>query len=108
MLSSCTRETKIEVIYNNEILPGKSANAQNKKPSADSIDNVENVKGDLTAESSVTSSGESDDASSVVYITPTGKKYHFNSDCAGKNSVETTLSEALDKNLTPCKKCVKQ
>lgn len=108
MLSSCTRETKIEVIYNNEILPGKSANAQNRNSSADSIDNAENVKGDLTAESSVTSSGESADASSVVYITPTGKKYHFNSGCAGKNSVETTLAEALDKNLTPCKKCVKQ
>ncbi|MBO5370160.1 MAG: hypothetical protein J6B23_05735 [Clostridia bacterium] len=108
MLSSCTRETKIEVIYNNEILPGKSANAQNRNSSADSIDNAEKAKNNQTDESDISSSDESVDASSRVYITPSGKKYHFNSGCAGKNSVETTLAEALNKNLTPCKKCVKQ
>lgn len=40
-----------------------------------------------------------------VYITPTGKRYHFNSSCGGKNSYPTSLSKAKQMGLTPCKKC---
>lgn len=43
--------------------------------------------------------------SRTVYITPTGKRYHFLSSCGGKNSYEVTLSEAKGKGLTPCQKC---
>ena len=51
---------------------------------------------------------ESDDTSSVVvYITPTGKRYHNSSTCGGKNSKKTDLQAALALGLTPCKKCVK-
>lgn len=39
-----------------------------------------------------------------VYITPTGKKYHFSSDCAGPNATPISLSEA-QKYYDPCKKC---
>lgn len=42
---------------------------------------------------------------SGVYRTPTGKRYHFDAECGGKNSFETTLDEAIGIGLTPCKKC---
>ncbi len=41
-----------------------------------------------------------------TYRTPRGKKYHFDPDCGGKNSYKTTLEEAKNSGLTPCKKCV--
>lgn len=44
--------------------------------------------------------------SGVVYITPSGKKYHYSASCAGKNAIATTLDEA-SKTHEPCKKCVK-
>lgn len=40
----------------------------------------------------------------TVYVTPSGKKYHYIKSCAGKNAKKTTLKEAK-KNHTPCKKC---
>ena len=43
--------------------------------------------------------------SRVVYRTPTGKRYHFDPECGGKNSTATTLDAAVDSGLTPCKKC---
>lgn len=41
----------------------------------------------------------------IVYITPTGKKYHIRATCAGKNAIEINLDEAKQK-YEPCKKCV--
>lgn len=41
----------------------------------------------------------------VVYITPTGKCYHYKKSCAGKNAIETTLDKCNGKR--PCKKCVR-
>lgn len=40
----------------------------------------------------------------TVYVSPTGKKYHYTKACAGKHPIKTTLSQAK-KNHTPCKKC---
>lgn len=40
-----------------------------------------------------------------VYITPSGKRYHYSLTCAGKNGRKVTLSEAVQKGLTACKKC---
>ena len=42
-----------------------------------------------------------------IYCTPKGKRYHFAPDCGGKNSRETTWTEAQARGLTPCKKCAK-
>lgn len=41
----------------------------------------------------------------VVYITPTGKCYHYRQSCAGKNAIKTTLDKCKGKR--PCKKCVR-
>lgn len=41
----------------------------------------------------------------LVYRTPSGKRYHFDPDCGGKNSYQTTLDAAKSAGLTPCQKC---
>ncbi len=46
------------------------------------------------------------EVSGEIYRTPTGKKYHMDADCGGKNSYEVTLEEAINAGLTPCRKCV--
>lgn len=51
------------------------------------------------------SSGTQNTQSRTVYITPTGKKYHYDNNCNGGTYIESTMSEALSKGLTPCKKC---
>lgn len=43
--------------------------------------------------------------SGTVYVTPTGKRYHLDPDCGGKNAHASTLDAALNSGLTPCKKC---
>ena len=41
----------------------------------------------------------------TVYRTPTGKKYHLDMDCGGKNSYSVDLDSAINSGLTPCSKC---
>lgn len=41
----------------------------------------------------------------TVYVTPTGKRYHYSKDCAGKNGTAATLQQAQARGLTPCAKC---
>ena len=48
-----------------------------------------------------------DQTSKTVYVTKTGKRYHYNSNCNGGTYIKITLSQALSKGLTPCNKCVK-
>ncbi|MBE7027662.1 MAG: hypothetical protein E7407_01335 [Ruminococcaceae bacterium] len=40
-----------------------------------------------------------------VFISPTGKKYHHRSTCAGKNAIPIYLETAKN-YYAPCKKCV--
>lgn len=42
----------------------------------------------------------------TVYVTPTGKKYHYSDSCNGGTYRPSTLSEALRRGLKPCNKCV--
>lgn len=42
----------------------------------------------------------------TVYITETGKKYHYDGSCNGGKYRPVSLSEALAYGLEPCKKCV--
>lgn len=41
----------------------------------------------------------------VVYVTPTGSKYHFDPDCAGENATPTTYYDVEIMELEPCGKC---
>ncbi|MGO5027824.1 stalk domain-containing protein [Candidatus Agathobaculum pullicola] len=54
---------------------------------------------------SVNADGQEDSIPSTVYITPSGKRYHYEASCAGKNATPTTLSNAKSRGLTPCQKC---
>lgn len=40
----------------------------------------------------------------TVYVTPSGKKYHYSASCAGKNARATTLSVAQVGGKGPCSK----
>ena len=42
----------------------------------------------------------------TIYVTRTGKRYHYDGNCNGGTYYATTLSDALSRGLTPCKKCV--
>ena len=44
--------------------------------------------------------------SRTVYVTRTGSKYHYDNSCNGGTYYRSTLSEALQRGLEPCKKCV--
>ena len=41
-----------------------------------------------------------------VYITENGERYHFNDNCSKGEYFQVTIDEALEKGLTPCKRCV--
>ena len=41
----------------------------------------------------------------TVYVTPTGKRYHYDPHCNDGTYIASTLEEALAAGLTPCKKC---
>ena len=42
----------------------------------------------------------------TVYVTETGKRYHYSSTCNGGTYYASTLQAALARGLTPCQKCV--
>lgn len=60
----------------------------------------------MSATTAKASSGSSSTGKTTygVYITPTGKCYHFSKSCAGKNAISTTRDFA-ESNYRPCKKC---
>lgn len=41
-----------------------------------------------------------------IYVTKSGKHYHFDGSCNGGTYYEATLAEAMGRGLTPCDKCV--
>lgn len=41
-----------------------------------------------------------------IYVTATGKRYHYSGTCNGGTYYEATLAEAMGRGLTPCDKCV--
>lgn len=41
-----------------------------------------------------------------IYVTKTGKRYHYDEHCNGGTYYEATLAEAMGRGLTPCEKCI--
>ena len=55
---------------------------------------------------SKTSTSNSDSSKKYVFITPTGKKYHYDPSCAGvENCIRMELNEAKSKGYTECSRC---
>ena len=52
------------------------------------------------------SSGTNAQYSGTVYITPSGKRYHYSATCGGKNSYPVSLDSAKAMGKTPCGTCV--
>ena len=71
--------------------------------------NRSNPASNVTSKKKQTSSSSNSNNShgKLVYATPKGKRYHFDPDCGGKNSYQTTLDAAKARGLTPCNKCAK-
>ena len=49
---------------------------------------------------------EPEERGQTLYAAPSGKRYHYDPRCPGKNSTEITWDEVTARGLTPCKKCV--
>lgn len=78
--------------------PSKNSN----KKSASSSSSKTNSS---TKNSSSSSSNSNNTHGKIIYRTPSGKRYHFDPDCGGKNSYQVTLDAAKSAGLTPCQKC---
>lgn len=91
--------TNITNINTNEI----STNKELKSNNSTSINTSTSTKKTTTQSTSATTK----DNSRTVYVTPTGKRYHYISTCGGKNSTASTLNKAKARGLTPCQKCAK-
>jgi len=60
----------------------------------------------LSTLTTVSDYNTSTEISGTIYRTPTGKRYHFDASCGGKNSYTISFDEAINSGLTPCQKCV--
>ena len=65
----------------------------------------EDAAPETEAETEKETESEAVEQGTTVYITPTGKKYHLRSTCAGKNAKATTLEAAIAAGLGPCGSC---
>ena len=90
----------------------KQAEEQAKKQTQSTTTQKNSSSSQTTSTSSQQSTSSSSSQSNSnnthgksVYRTPSGKRYHFDPDCGGKNSYQTTLDAAKSAGLTPCQKC---
>lgn len=58
-----------------------------------------------TEEKPASTTAEVTPSSDTVYITKSGSRYHLSYTCGGNEYYECTLEQALERGLTPCKKC---
>lgn len=57
------------------------------------------------AEMKSETSAETKPQSRTVYVTMSGKRYHYSNSCNGGTYYESTLDAAQARGLTPCQKC---
>lgn len=65
----------------------------------------ESVSKETTTESIYKEPTTEKKSGKIVYITPSGEKYHYSKSCAGKNAMERDLDDVKGA-YGPCKKCV--
>lgn len=83
----------------------EQAKIEQEKKIAEQKNNEEQQKKNISKNNSASSPNSNNTHGKQVFRTPTGKRYHFDPDCGGKNSYQTTLEAAKSAGLTPCKKC---
>ncbi len=62
---------------------------------------------DVLSSEAISNENANNKTDNIVYITPTGKRYHSDLECGGENSVAVSMEIAVELWLTPCQKCVK-
>ena len=73
-----------------------------EKPTTDTATDNNSEKTTTSTEKDTSTTSTNDP---IVYRTPSGKRYHYIKECAGKNASEITRSNAIKKGLTPCQTC---
>lgn len=94
---------KIEATSNKTVNPPESTRSSSDSSSTN------NPSGGSTSGGTKSPSQNDNDmpnGSQIVYVTPTGKRYHYDSTCNGGRYTRTTLEDAQRRGLTPCQKCV--
>ena len=76
-----------------------------QKASAENITTVKTTTTKQKTKATTVKTTEEQKNSITVYVTPSGKRYHLDPDCGGKNSSATDLDRAINMGKTPCKKC---
>lgn len=104
-ISSNNSHISSGIIYSSEKQSAVVSSSETVESSSSKV--ASSSKDQITIESSSKeeSSKQSEVKEKSVYVTPTGKRYHLDPDCGGKNSSPSTLSAAERRGLTPCKKC---
>lgn len=77
------------------------------EPAVKTVVELPEAKPSLNNESRKEESKTEKDKPKVVYITKSGKKYHYSKSCGKRNYKAVSLSEAVKKGYEPCKKCAK-
>ena len=62
--------------------------------------------GSTASQNKKSSSNANNSHGKAIYVTPNGKRYHYDPDCGGKNSTRVSLEDAKNRGYTPCQKCV--
>lgn len=87
------------------ITVGKYETAENEK-STRSTRSSKALTDKAEVESSERQTANSNSNHEIVYITKSGKKYHYSSTCGKGTYYECPYEEALKKGYEPCQKCV--
>ncbi|WP_312045022.1 copper amine oxidase N-terminal domain-containing protein [Anaerotignum sp.] len=115
--NSCTLEVPPQIINGRTMVPARFVaenlncdvnwNATTQTISISETDSTQPVvtEQQTSVSESPSATVSVDKKGTTVYITRTGKKYHFDSNCNGGTYFESTMENALAKGLTPCLKC---
>lgn len=102
---SCAGKNAIEVTLSEAQLTKTPCKTCAREESAETTEVAEGDS-ETTAPEGTDSSAETTE-SRIVYVTPSGKRYHYSKSCAGNNAKETTMDEAIAAGKTPCGTCAK-
>lgn len=67
--------------------------------------NLLGVEAEITTQETEESQNNDDSQSITVYITPTGKKYHYDGNCGNGTYIPIDLDKAIAQGYGACKKC---
>ena len=93
-------------VYVNTAVPANAEFDPDLQPKASPVPSKSVSSSSSSSSSSAVSKSAPSSKGHTVYVTETGKRYHYSSSCNGGRYYASTLEDALARGLTPCKKCV--